>query len=86
MTEQRQRFETTLASIPDTEITAEMREFRPRAMTFMEFFDENISSNLELHLNTVQCTLDEHMLVQKEPLFMMIEGNHEEPLYVARVH
>ena len=82
---QRSRFESTLASIPAEEVTQEMREFHPKSMSFMEFFDDVIMSQLEIHLKTVESTLDEYLIVQKEPLFTLCEdGEKEIPLYTLK--
>ena len=83
--DQKSRFDLTLASIPTEEVTPEMREFHPKTMTFMEFFDDATKSQLEVHLETVGATLDEYMTVQTEPLFMLANaGEKEVPLYTLR--
>lgn len=83
--EQRARFETTLASIPESEINAEMRQFHPRSMTFVEFFDELVLQSLHAQLESIACTLDSYHIVQKEPLFMLVEhGGKETPIYTLK--
>jgi DNA gyrase subunit B len=82
---QKERFESTLASIPEDEITPEMREFRPKPITFMEFFDDAIISELDVHLKAVNTTFDEYLIVQSEPIFTLIEkGDKEVPLYTLK--
>lgn len=79
---QRQRFEETLASIPADEITPDMREFRAKALTFTEFYDDVIWRDLQKHLKTVDCTLDQYLIPSEKELFTLIEsGNRETPLY-----
>ncbi len=79
---ERARFEKTLASIPDDEITPEMREFRPKGLAFTEFYDDIIIRDLENHLKTVGATLDQYLIPSETPLFTLVEhGDRETPLY-----
>lgn len=55
---QRQRHEQTLASIPEAEITQEMRTFKPARLHFIELYEEDFFDSLEerlppfgLHIN-----------------------------------
>lgn len=82
--EQRARFESTLASIPVDEVTPEMREFRAKSMTFVEFFDEVVLHSLNTKLKEINCTLDDYLVVPAEPLFMLFDHGKEEPLYTLR--
>jgi DNA gyrase subunit B len=76
--EQKVRFDETLASIPVEEITDEMREFRPKGLTFMEFFDEVTWQALERNLLTVGSSLDSYLVPQGEALYTLHEGGGKE--------
>jgi DNA gyrase subunit B len=83
--EQRQNFETTLASIPQEEITDEMRQFRLKPMTFVEFYDEVVMESLVKQLKAVGCSMEEYMVPHKEPLFTIVDhSDKEEPLYTLK--
>lgn len=80
---ERKRFEETLASIPQDEITPEMREFRSKGgLAFTEFYDDIIWNELQKNLKTVGCTLDQYLIPGDKELFTLIEsGGRETPLY-----
>jgi DNA gyrase subunit B len=82
---QKARFEETLASIPPEEMTQEMKEFRPKALAFTEFFDDVTKLALERNLQVVGCALDEYLIVKEAPLFTLIEhGDKETELYTLK--
>lgn len=82
---QRARFDETLASIPKEEQTEEMREFRPKALAFTEFYDDVTWRELQQNLELVGCSLDRYLIPQNEPLFMLIESeSRKTPLYTLK--
>jgi len=81
---QRERFESTLASIPPEEVTEEMRQFRPKPMSFVEFFDDVTMKHLMSQLAKIHCSLEDYLIVSKEPLFTLVDDNREEPLYTLK--
>lgn len=82
---ERARFERTLASIPADEITPEMREFRPKGLTFTEFYDDVIWRELEKNLALVRCTLDQYLVPTGKELFTLVDSHeHETPLYTLK--
>ncbi len=82
---QKARFEETLASIPPEEVTQEMKEFRPKSLSFMEFFDDLIMSGLQEQMKQASCSLEAYIKPNKEPLFTLIEEDgKQEPLYTLK--
>lgn len=82
---QRARFEQTLASIPKEELTDQMREFRPKGLSFVEFFDEVIAKNLEQNMRVVGCDLDHYLMPEPEPRFTFLEsGGRHAPIYTLK--
>lgn len=71
---QRHRHEETLASIPEAEITPEMRTFKPSRLNFVELFEEDFFESLEAQLNPFQFRLDQY-LTANGPLVEVVEDN-----------
>ena len=57
---QRMRHEQTLASIPEREITPEMRTFKPSRLHFTELYEEDFLENLEANLKLFQFALNQY--------------------------
>jgi DNA gyrase subunit B len=60
---QRLRHNETLASIPEQEISEEMRVFKPSRIHFMELYEEEGLSNIEKSLTHFGLTLDKYLIV-----------------------
>jgi DNA gyrase subunit B len=58
---QRQRHEQTLASIPEEEITEEMRIFKPSRLHFIELFEEGFLETLEEKLRPYEIALTKYL-------------------------
>jgi DNA gyrase subunit B len=58
---QRQRHEQTLASIPESEITEDMRIFKPSRLHFIELFEEGFLDNLEDQLKPFDLNLNQYL-------------------------
>lgn len=59
---QRLRHNETLASIPEEEISEEMRIFKPSRIHFMELYEEEGLGNVENHLRRFGLTLDKYLI------------------------
>lgn len=82
---ERARHEETLASIPQEEVTPEMREFRPKGLAFTEFFDDVVWADLQRHLKTVDCLLEQYLIPNGKEIFTLIEGkDRETPLFTLK--
>ena len=79
--EQRRRFDETLAAIPPEEITEHMREFRLRPLSFFEFFDDVIWDSLTEQLGKTQSTLDQYMIAGNTPVTTVVEDGEPETLF-----
>ncbi|HSX25867.1 MAG TPA: DNA topoisomerase (ATP-hydrolyzing) subunit B [Chlamydiales bacterium] len=81
---QRRIHEDTLASIPQEEVTEEMRAFVPKALAFVELFDPNRLISLNEKLASFKLKLD-HYLIANGVLFELLEeGNKTIPLHTLR--
>ncbi len=84
---QRKRFEETLASIPPEEITDKMREFRPKSLSFIEFYDDVVWEQLQNHLHNIGVSIEQYNVPKEgaEPLFTVIEeANKMNPMYTLK--
>lgn len=73
---QRHRFEQTLASIPEAEITPEMRTFKHSRLNFVELFEEDFFESLETQLNPFGFKLNQY-LIANGPLVDILEDNEK---------
>jgi DNA gyrase subunit B len=69
---QKVRHEQTLASIPEAEVTPEMRAFKPVRLHFMELYEEHVFHSLLDKLDSYQLTLNRYLIVDG-PLLEVIE-------------
>jgi DNA gyrase subunit B len=82
---ERARHEQTLASIPQDEITPEMRELRLKGLAFTEFFDDVIWNDLQKHLQTVDCSLEQYLIPNGKEIFTLLESkDRETPLFTLK--
>lgn len=83
--EQRARFEETLASIPVEELTEQMREFRPKGISFVEFYDDIVWESLQKALTQTGFSLDTYLLAGEGPLYIHLnEQGREDSLYTLK--
>jgi DNA gyrase subunit B len=83
--EQLARHEETIKAIPAEEVTDEMRQFRPKAMSFVEFFDDEVMARLEGEMKKTGFHIEDYFVPSKEPLFIMSEnGDKGTPLFTLR--
>lgn len=71
---QRLRHEQTLASIPTTEITDEMRIFKPSRMHFIELYEEDFLETLETQLKSFDLHLNQYLIVDGILIEVIEEG------------
>lgn len=71
---QRLRHEQTLASIPDSEITEEMRIFKPSRMHFIELYEEDLFTMLEERLQPFGLELNQYLIANGTLLEVIEEG------------
>jgi DNA gyrase subunit B len=71
-TAQRQRHDETLASIPEGEVTPEMREFRPRKLPYTELFNVGAFGKLSERLESYSLELSNYS-VANGSLFEILE-------------
>lgn len=81
---QRKTHEDTLASIPPEEITPEMRNFVPKALSFVELFDPHRLRSLEEKLATYKLKLDQYLVAEGDLFDFVEEGGKTTPYYTMR--
>jgi DNA gyrase subunit B len=71
---QKQRHEETLASIPQEEITEEMRQFIIKALAFVELFDPNRFQALQEKLAVFNLQLEQYVVANGDLYDLLEEG------------
>ena len=81
---QKEAFEKTLAAIPETEQTEEMKIFKPKALSFMELYDPAALHSLREKLAEFNLSLDNYLTVGGKLLDAVDEDGHETPLFTLK--
>lgn len=81
---QRAQHEETLASIPEEEQTEEMKEFTPRALSFVELYEEGKLKGLKEKLSDYSFALDQYVKAEGKLLDIIEEGEEETPVYTLK--
>jgi len=81
---QRKNFEETIRAIPENELTEEMKQFKPKSLSYLELYDTSMFIELEMKLAKFAITLD-HYLKQNGKLFDILEeGDEVVPIYTLK--
>ena len=81
---QRKEHEETLASIPEEEQTEEMREFTPRALSFVELYEDGKLKALREKLANYSFALDQYVKAEGKLLDIIEESGVETPVYTLK--
>lgn len=81
---QRQKFEETLKSIPETEITPEMRVFKPARLHFVELYEEEGFKELNDSLQAFGFKFEDYLNPQSHLLDILDEHGSKTPCYTLR--
>lgn len=81
---QRTRHEQTLASIPDSEITEEMKIFKPLRMHFTELYEEEFLSAMTKRMNAYELNLNQYMIANGPLLAVLEEKENEVEFYTLK--
>lgn len=86
---QKKHFEETLASIPPEEITDLMRQFRPKSLSCVEFYDDVVWFELQESLLAIDASIESYLsstgTLPDQPLFMVVEENNKMiPIYTLK--
>ena len=81
---QRKEHEETLASIPEEEQSEEMKVFSPRALTFVELFEEKKFKALREKLANYGFALDQYVKAEGKLVDVIEEGGDESPIYTLK--
>lgn len=77
---QRLRHEQTLASIPETEITPEMRVFKPARLHFTELFEADFLETVKDHLKPYDLHLNQYLIADGS-LIEVLEDNGKSSIF-----
>jgi DNA gyrase subunit B len=81
---QKQTHQETLLSIPEAEITEEMRAFTPKPLTFVELIDPNRLLALSERLTAFGLKMEQYVIADGILFEILEEGNKSIPLYTLR--
>ncbi len=81
---QRQRHQETLASIPESEITPEMRAFKPSRLHFIELFEEGGIEEIQEPLREFGLDLNNYLVANGPLLEITEEGGKAHPYHTLR--
>lgn len=73
---QKRRHEETLASIPESEITQEMRTFKPARLHFIELYEEDHFNDLLTRLKAFNFELQDYLIASRE-LLKLIDDSQQ---------
>jgi len=81
---QKQTYEETLASIPEAEITEEMRTFTLKSLGFVELYDLNRFASLCEKLHAFGLKIDQYLIAEGVVFELLEEGKESMSLYTLR--
>jgi DNA gyrase subunit B len=81
---QRQRHAETLAAIPESEQTEEMRSFRAKSLPFVELYEENALNELKVRLAAFNLSLDQFFIADGKVFDIVDEDGHEHPMHTLK--
>lgn len=81
---QKKAFDQTLASIPASEVTEEMKLFKPRKLPFVELYDEGAMSELEQRINLLNMTINDYLVASRLLVEISDDKGHVHPCYTLK--
>jgi DNA gyrase subunit B len=81
---QKERHEAKIASIPEAERTEEMLAFRPRALPFMELYEEGRLEKIRHQLSTYLFGLDQYFVAEGKLFDIIAEDGSVTPIYTLK--
>ncbi|MFV0340042.1 MAG: DNA topoisomerase (ATP-hydrolyzing) subunit B [Parachlamydiaceae bacterium] len=81
---QRKAFDQTLASIPQSEVTEEMKVFKPRKLPFIELYDDGALMALEQRIGALKMTIADYLVASKQLFEISDEKGHKYPCYTLK--
>ncbi len=82
--EQKKQHEETLASIPEEEITEDMKAFHPQPLPYVELFEEESLKSMKESLAEFNFSLDQYLVAEGKILDVIDEEGTETPVYTLR--
>ncbi len=80
---QREKHEETIASIPEEELTEEIKKFHPKSLPITEVFDEQEFVKLQEKLAEFNLPLERYLTADGELFEIELEGNKEEKVVMV---
>jgi DNA gyrase subunit B len=81
---QRLQHEETLASIPEKEVTPEMRTFLPKPLHFLELYEQDALTHVQEALKSYGFTLDSYLVANGKLLEIQEDSQTPEPIHTLR--
>ncbi len=81
---QRTRHEETLASIPESEQTEEMKIFKYRSLGFVELYEVEELEKLRNALGVYNCALDQYVIADGKLFDLVDEAGQQTPVYTLK--
>ena len=71
------RHEETIKSIPEAELTEEMKKFRPKSLPFLELVDPKVFESLKQRLEKFELDLDRYLITDGDLFDIIEEGDNK---------
>lgn len=81
---QKRRHDETLASIPEGEITLEMRTFKPARLHFIELYEEDHFNDLLVRLKEFKLELHDYLIAERELLKLTDDAQNTHTFSILR--
>ncbi len=81
---QKEKHEETIKSIPEEEVTEEMRKFHPKSLPITEIFDQKEFVSLQEQLAEFSLSLERYLLVDGELFEIILEGDKVIVVYTLK--
>lgn len=81
---QRKQHEQTIASIPEEELTDELRSFRPQSLPFIEIFDTKSFMEIQEKLAVFSLKLENYLVADGELFDILEEGDQTTTIYTLK--
>jgi len=82
--QQKEKHERTLASIPEKELTEEMRLFKPKAFSFIEFYEEEELAALKNQLADFGFAFDQYIVSEGKLFDLIDEEGKATPVFTLK--
>jgi len=82
--EQKKRFEETIASIPEAELTEEMKQFTPKKLSFLELYEPGKLLGIKEKLAQFNFSLEQYTVADGKLLDIVEENEQANPVFLLK--